>query len=308
VSELRFDGRVAIVTGAGANPSLGRSYALLLAARGAKVVVNDIGVTEDDGIDPSRAQTVADEIVRAGGEAVADTHSVAEEDSAAAIVETAFERWGRVDVVINNAGHSRWAQIDELSSDDLRAVLGVHLLGTIWTTRAAWPHMRAAGYGRIVNIASVSFLGRARGAIYGAAKGGNLSLARGLAADGAEYGIKVNALVPRAATASVRSKVVDWESTELATWTPDQVAQTAAFLAHETCPVSGKCLASAGGRVWEIYLRETAGYLDPELSVEDVRDNFDRVLDRSDATDILDPTDPNAESVALKPYAEAGSQ
>jgi NAD(P)-dependent dehydrogenase (short-subunit alcohol dehydrogenase family) len=291
MSELRFDGQVAIVTGAGGNPGLGRSYAMLLAARGAKVVVNDYGITEHFELDQSRAQAVADEIVAAGGEAVADTHSVAEEESAAAIVGTALAYYGRIDAVINNAGYSKWAQIDEIPSSEILKIVSTNLLGSIWMCRAAWPHMRTAGYGRIVNVASTAMVGNPNGSLYAAAKGGNFGLTRALARDGAASGIKVNIVVPRALTASIMAKTAEWSSSPMVGWRPDQVAQTTVFLAHAECSASGKCIAAAGGHVRELFLREATGYTNDELTLEDVRDNFDRIVDRSDAADVPDPND-----------------
>ncbi|MEE3754314.1 SDR family NAD(P)-dependent oxidoreductase [Mycobacterium intracellulare] len=151
MTELRFDGRVAIVTGAGGQePSLGRSHAKLLAQRGAKVVVNDLGVGPDGrNVLRANAEQVADEICAAGGEAVADLHSVADEDGARRVVQTALDVWGRVDILVNNAGVCFMAHFDEISDADLRNVIDVHLMGTVWMCRAAWPHMRDAGYGRM---------------------------------------------------------------------------------------------------------------------------------------------------------------
>ena len=159
--ELRFDGRVAIVTGAGGqDPSLGRSHATLLAERGAKVVVNDLGVGPDGrGIMRANAQQVADEIRAAGGEAVPDQHSVAEEEGARSVVATALDTWGRLDIVVNNAGVCFMAHFDKISSADIRQIIDVHLMGTLWMCRAAWPHMREAGYGRIVNTTSGAMFG-----------------------------------------------------------------------------------------------------------------------------------------------------
>jgi NAD(P)-dependent dehydrogenase (short-subunit alcohol dehydrogenase family) len=291
MGKLRFDGRVAIVTGAGNNPGLGRSYAMLLAARGAKVVVNDYGITEHYEVDQTRAQAVADEIVAAGGEAIANTNSVIDVESATDIVDTAVEHFGRVDVVINNAGYSKWAQIDQISPEEILKIVGTNLLGSIWMCRAAWPHMREAGYGRIVNIASTAMLGNPNGSLYGAAKGGNLGLTRVLSHDGAAHGIKVNIVVPRALTASVMAKTGNWQESPMAGWSPDQVAQTTVFLAHEECPASGKCIAAAGGHVREIFWREAEGYTDDELTLESVRDNFDAITDRTRATDVPDPVD-----------------
>ena len=244
MSEMRFDGEVAIVTGAGGRPSLGRAFAHLLAARGARVVVNDLGVGPD-GHDRRRAHAdlVAAEIAEAGGEAVADAHSVADEGGASAIVQTALDRWGRVDILVNNAGVVVLADFDEVASEDIRNIIGVHLLGSIWMARAVWPHMRERGHGRIVNITSASLLGMRYVVPYGAAKGGILSLTRGLAVEGAPHGIKVNALGPAAATAALAllSKPGAMDLAPRA----ELVAPAVALLAHRECPISGRYLESA---------------------------------------------------------------
>ena len=142
MSEMRFDGQVAIVTGAGGNPSLGRAYAMLLASRGAKVVVNDNGVGPDGrGGRPAHPENVVKEITEAGGEAVLDTNSVADHGSAEAVVQTALDAWGKVDILINNAGVVALAEIDEVTPSDIETILAAHLFGSIWMTRAVWPHM-----------------------------------------------------------------------------------------------------------------------------------------------------------------------
>ena len=174
------------MTGAGGQPpSLGRSrHANLLAGRGAKVVVNDLGVGPDGrGILRSNAEQVVDEIRAAGGEAVADAHSVADEAGAREIVQTALDTWGRLDILVNNAGIAHIAHFDEISSADIRKVIDVHLMGTLWMCRAAWPFMRDAGYGRIVNTTSGGVFGQE--SIYGTAKAGIFGLTRGLAIEGA---------------------------------------------------------------------------------------------------------------------------
>lgn len=187
MTTLRFDGQVAIVTGAGGQaPSLGRSHAKLLAERGAKVVVNDLGVGPDGrGTAQANAEQVVDEIRAAGGGAVTDQHSVAEEDGARAIVQTALDTWGRLDILVNNAGVAHIVHFDEISSADIRKVIDVHLMGTLWMCRAAWPVMRDAGYGRIVNTTSGAMFGQENLSIYGTAKAGIFGLSRGLAIEGA---------------------------------------------------------------------------------------------------------------------------
>jgi NAD(P)-dependent dehydrogenase (short-subunit alcohol dehydrogenase family) len=302
MSELRFDGRVAIVTGAGGRPSLGRAYAHLLAARGAKVVVNDLGVGPDGhGRERAHADFVAAEIVDGGGEAIADTNSVAEEESARAVVQTALDAWGRVDIVVNNAGVVVLAEFAEITANDIRGIVNVHLFGNLWMCRAAWPHMIEAGYGRIVNITSGAHLGMRHVVTYGAAKGGIIALSRGLAVEGAKHGIKVNALGPAAATAALSLLSID----EVAAAAPaaELVAPAVAFLAHEECPVSGKYFESIGGRTTARSWVESKGYTDPELTLESLRDNFDEVLDFSEPTPIADPLDGEyAELIFPKPY------
>ena len=173
MTPLRFDGRTAIVTGAGGNPSLGRAHALLLGARGANVVVNDIGVLPAalDYPGVASAESVAEEIRAAGGKAIADTNSVADEAGGAAIVEAALRAFGSVDILVNNAGICPVVSFAEMTPADFRATLDVNLMGTVHTCRAAWPHMQRAGYGRIVNISSGSMTGLAWQTAYAAAKG-----------------------------------------------------------------------------------------------------------------------------------------
>jgi NAD(P)-dependent dehydrogenase (short-subunit alcohol dehydrogenase family) len=188
MSEMRFDGRVAIVTGAG--NGLGRSYARMLAARGAKVVVNDIGTSSmGKGHDEAPAHAVAREIIDAGGQAVADTHTVADERSAGAIVQTAIDAFGKVDILVNNAGISIMAPFGELSSADFTKVVNTNMMGVVWTCRAAWPHMQKARYGRIVNITSTSFLGHPTLTAYVTARAATFGFTRTLGLEGTEYNI-----------------------------------------------------------------------------------------------------------------------
>ena len=281
--KLRFDGRTAIVTGAGGNPSLGRAHALLLGARGANVVVNDIGRDpETPGYSgTASAAAVAEEIRALGGNAVADIHSVATEDGAAAVVQTALDAFGGVDILINNAGISIAAPFDEISSRDIRRHIDINLMGPIWTCRAAWPHMRAKGYGRIVNITSGALAGFTWLVAYGTSKGGLLSLTRSLAAEGASFGIKANAVNPGAFTRMVAaqqaptSPMYRHASENLP---PELVSPVVAFLAHETCPVTGECIEAVGGEVRRIYVAQTAGFTDRNLTPEAVAARWDEVV------------------------------
>ncbi len=190
MADIRFDGRVAIVTGAGGG--LGREHALLLAARGAKVVVNDLGGAVDGtGGSAGPAERTAKEIEGLGGVAVADSNTVATSEGGRAIVGTALEAFGRVDVVVNNAGILRDKAFHNLTPELLDPVLDVHLKGAFHVTRPAWARMREAGYGRVLLTASnAGILGNFGQANYGAAKMGLVGLARVLAQEGARYGIK----------------------------------------------------------------------------------------------------------------------
>ena len=293
MSELRFDGRVAIVTGSGGqHPSLGRSHATLLAERGAKVVVNDFGVGPDGrGIMRANAEQVAEEILAAGGEAVPDQHSVADEEGAHGVVATALDTWGRLDVVVNNAGVCYMVHFDEISSADIRNIIDVHLMGTVWMCRAAWPHMRGAGYGRIVNTTSGAMFGIEHLSIYGAAKSGIFGLTRGLAVEGASLGIKVNALGPAANTSAIRhfNETSPFTSMMEAYFPTSLVSPAVAYLAHADCELSGANLEAAAGNVGLRVFGQTAGYTDTELTVEKVRDNLSTIVDKRATTMIPDP-------------------
>jgi len=308
MSELRFDGRVAIVTGAGGNPGLGRSYAMLLASRGAKVVVNDLGVGPDGrgAIGGGPAQVVA-EIRAAGGEAIASTESVAERESAARIIAAAIREWGRLDILVNNAGIAPFALFDEISDADIERVVGVHLMGHIWMCRAAWSHMAAQGYGRLVNVSSgVSLSGLPNQPIYSAAKLGVVGLTRALAAGGGKLGIKANAIMPAADTLAWRTMLEPGfsEHARQAGLVPDVVAPVAAWLAHESCPVSGKILQTSAGAVSEVFFAQTKGTTpDPDLSLELVSNRMGQILDRSETMSFADPDGVLPPEMVTRPYA-----
>jgi NAD(P)-dependent dehydrogenase (short-subunit alcohol dehydrogenase family) len=275
MSSFSFDGRGAVVTGAGRG--IGRAYALLLAARGACVVVNDLGGSiEGVGTDAGVASAVVAEIVDAGGAAVADDSDVSTVDGAQALVDAAVAAFGRLDIVINNAGNMRWASMPDVSPEVFDSHLAVHLTGSLNTARAAWPHMAGANYGRIVMTTSTGVFGLPNNAPYAAAKGGVIGLTRSLAVAGMKVGIKVNAIAPAAATRM-------GGDTEAPTMAPDLVAPMAAFLAHEDCPVSGEIYTAGFGRFARLFIASTEGYVHPTPapSVEDVAEHWATINDES---------------------------
>jgi NAD(P)-dependent dehydrogenase (short-subunit alcohol dehydrogenase family) len=280
MADIRFDGRVAIVTGAGGG--LGREHALLLAARGAKVVVNDLGGAVDGtGGSADPAERTAKEIEGLGGVAVADGNTVATPEGGQAIVDTALEAFGRVDVVINNAGILRDKAFHNLTPELLDPVLDVHLKGAFHVTRPAWARMREAGYGRVLLTASnAGILGNFGQSNYGAAKMGLVGLARVLAQEGVRYGIKVNVLAPIART-RMTEELLGPLAPKL---DPRLVAPVAAWLVHEDCPVTGEIYSVGGGRVARFFVGLTPGYVNPELTLEDVRDHFDTIRDEAGYT------------------------
>jgi NAD(P)-dependent dehydrogenase (short-subunit alcohol dehydrogenase family) len=269
MTTLTFEDRVAIVTGAGTG--LGREHALLLASRGAMVVVNDL--SSPDG--SSTAQAVVDEIAAAGGAAVADGHSVATPEGGEGLVQAAIDAFGKVDIVVNNAGIVRDKTFGKLTPDLLDPVLDVHLKGAFYVTRPAYNHMREQGYGRIVSTSSAAGLfGNFGQTNYGAAKMGLVGLTRVLAMEGAKYGILSNVVAPIAAT-SMSAGILDaeWERR----LKPGLVSPVVAWLAHQECLLNGQILSAAAGRVAKIFVAETQGVYKPDLTLEDVRDNWETI-------------------------------
>ena len=290
MADLRFDGRVAVVTGAG--QGLGRSHALGLAARGAKVVVNDLGGAVDGtGASSGPAGDVAEEIRKSGGAAVPNGDNVATAEGAEAIVAAAISEFGRVDIVINNAGILRDKSFLKMTAAEFDAVLAVHLRGSFLVTHAAWPHLRAQGFGRVVMTSSPAGLFGSFGqANYASAKMGLIGLAKTLSVEGAKYGIKVNAIAPVAYT----RMTADLFPPELADGLgPEFVTPLVCYLAHEEAASTGQVYSVAGGRVARVFVAEGPGWVKKgALTAEDVRAAWDQI---------------NAEQPQIVP-ADAGEQ
>ena len=277
MSEVGYDGRVAIITGA--RGGLGREHALLLASRGALVVVNDLGGAVDGtGSDKGAADRIVDEIKALGGEAVADTNSVATPEGGEAIVQSAIDAYGKVDIVINNAGILRDKAFHNMTPDLMNPVFDVHLKGAFHVTRPAFARMREQGYGRIISTSSgAGIFGNFGQTNYGAAKMGLVGFTRVLAVEGARNNIKANAIAPLAMTRMTENIMSGniGDKTD-----PKLVSPIVAWLAHEDCPATGRIFSVGGGRVAEIFIAETQGFFNAALSLEDVRDQWDTICNR----------------------------
>ena len=270
---MRFDGRVVIITGSGGG--LGRSHALELARRGAKILVNDLGGSLDgSGGSASAAQRVVDEIIALGGEAAANSDSVATPEGGEAIVQAALDAFGRVDVLVNNAGILRDKAFHKMDATMIDLVLDVHLKGGFYVSQPAFRVMREQKYGRIISTTSASgMFGNFGQANYGAAKAGLVGLTRVMALEGADYGIKANAIAPIALTRMTEGILGDLAG-RLA---PESVSPMVAYLAHEDCAVTGHVYSVAGGRIARILVAETQGVVLPSVSAEAVRDNLTEI-------------------------------
>ncbi len=276
----RFDGRVAIVTGAGGG--LGRCHALELARRGCKVVVNDLGGAVDGtgGSSEAAAKVVA-EIEGAGGEAIANGGSVSDRAGAQSMVADAKNRWGRVDVLINNAGVLRDKSFHKMELDDFQFVLDVHLMGSVNVTRAVWPIMREQNYGRIVVTSSPSGLyGNFGQANYGSAKLGLVGLMNTLKIEGARYNIRTNTIAPVAATRMTENLMPKEALVNLA---PELVTPAVVYLCTEDAP-NGVVLQAQGGKFSVACIVENAGVeLGAEATAEDIGADFARIADLAGA-------------------------
>jgi NAD(P)-dependent dehydrogenase (short-subunit alcohol dehydrogenase family) len=274
---LGFDGRVAVISGAGRG--LGREYALLLASRGAKVVVNDVGGSlSGDGADAGPAESVVAEIRAAGGEALACTDTVATAEGGQAVIAAAMDGFGAVDILIHNAGTVRRGSLREMTYDDFNAVLDVHLRGAFHLVRPAFPLMCDRGYGRVVLTSSIGGLYGNHGvANYAVAKAGMIGLSNVVAIEGEEHGVKSNVIVPSAVTRMAEGI----DTSAYPPMGPELVAPAVCWLAHESCSVSGEMMIAIAGRVAAAVVAETPGVYLPSWTIEDVGLHLDAIRDDS---------------------------
>ena len=288
MDEIRFDGQTAIVTGAGSG--LGRCYARELAARGAAVVCNDIVV--------AAAESIVEEIRSGSGKAVPETSSVADPDGGEAMVRTALDAFGSLEVLVNNAGQLRNAAFEDLSVEDFDDVIRTHLSGAFYVTQPAYRHMKDVGYGRILfTSSSAGLFGLPWQANYAAAKAGVVGLCNVLAQEGAEYGITANAFLPQALGTNAGGESHTLYSPEELTeitrvfgrvaryMTVDNVAPLVLYLASRECELTGRIFAAGCGRVADVFIGAARGWFAPDRtksSVEDVAEHIDEASDRSD--------------------------
>lgn len=281
MSDITFDNRVAVVTGAGGG--LGRTYALEFARRGARVVVNDLGGSVDgSGGSAMVADAVVAEIEAAGGEAVANYDSVSSPEGGANIVKTAIDAYGQVDILVNNAGILRDTSFAKMTTEQVDAVLDVHLKGAFYVTQPAFAIMKERGYGRIVNTSSPSGLFGNFGQVnYGAAKAGLMGMASVMAIEGVKYNIKVNTIAPVAKTRMTEDLLGPLADMVH----PEQVTPLVVYLASEACALTHQVFSVGGGRYARIFLGVNVGWFagkDVVPSVEDIQANLETIQDIDD--------------------------
>lgn len=271
---LTFDDQVVIVTGGGRG--LGRQHALEFARRGARVVVNDLGAPTDGSVGDSAADDVVREITAAGGIAMSNGHSVSRADSAADIVKAAVDAFGRVDVVVNNAGILVDRSFPKMDPDAVSSVMDVHFYGSFWLTHAAWPYMKEQGYGRVVMTTSVAgYYGNFGQTNYGSAKAALIGLTKTLAIEGERAGIRVNAVAPGARTRMTEGLLGEDMASRMG---PEFVSPVVVALAHSSCPANGEVFSVAAGRVARVFTAQTEGMFDPNLTAESVADEMEGLL------------------------------
>lgn len=315
---ISFEGRVAVVTGAGGG--IGRAHALEIARRGGKVVVNDLGGDcHGSGGGSQMALDVVAEIRAAGGTAIADGNSVATTEGANAIIANAVAEFGRLDVLINNAGIIRNAPLSEMSDDDWDLVIATHLTGSFKLTRAAWPHMRAQGYGRLVyTCSSTAMFGMATMGNYAAAKGGIMGLVHTASHEGREHGILVNAILPNAVTRLALEAARGWEEMGAGpspglppvignSMNPEFNTPIAVYLASEACTDTHGLYSQCVGRTAKLIVGVAAGWQAQRQSppsAEEVAAHWPQICAVPDG--VIVPESPTAELMAVLMASEAG--
>jgi NAD(P)-dependent dehydrogenase (short-subunit alcohol dehydrogenase family) len=285
---IRFDGRAVVITGAGSG--LGKSYALHLAARGARVVVNDKGGSvEGEGASNVPAQLVVDEIKKAGGEAVANFDDVSEVEGANNLVQQALDEFGTVDALICNAGILRDKSFLKMALDDFELVLRVHLLGTVYVTKAAFPVMQEKGYGRIVVTTSASGLyGNFGQTNYAAAKLGIVGFMNSLKLEGLKYNIRINAVAPLAGTRLADGVFADEIASRLK---PELVTPLVAYLCSEQCEASGDIISAGAGSYSAVKIVESTGVrfgTENEITPEMIEARYAEITNMEGATSFND--------------------
>lgn len=300
MAEITFDNRVAVVTGAGSG--LGRVYALELARRGARVVVNDLGGSPSGvGASSSAAEKVVEEIRAAGGKAVANTDSVASRAGGAAIVQTALDTWGRLDILISNAGFLRNNRFEDLTDDEIDPIIDVHLKAAFYVGQPAYRAMRAAGYGRILFTGSSSgMFGHAWQANYAASKSGMVGLSNAVAIEGSAYGIHSNVLLPNALSRleevmtpgymEIPAFAQALQNTDFSfadgRMTPEFTVPLALYLVSEACNATQGIYSSNSGRYARVRICEAEGWVSPRGNVpptiEDIATHFEEVSELRD--------------------------
>ena len=293
MDQLRFDGKSVIVTGGGRG--FGRCHAMLFASRGARVVVADYGVELDgSGSSPEPAEAVAKEIEAAGGEAVACFANVADEKGASSIVEAALDSFGRLDVVVNNAGIFAGDWFENVELAQVRRMVEHHYLGTVNVCKAAWPHLMATDQACIVNTSSEAVIGHIpKNPDYAGAKGAVFAFTKALANNGRLHGVRVNAIAPRGNTRMSGPDVLAWTFDQpeenfknefFDKMLPEYVSPAVAFLAHESCPLTGEVIVCGGLQAMRLALIETIGVtFEGDITPEGLAENLDQLMDTSDA-------------------------